>query len=783
MSRNKSIVWFFAVVVVALFMSSCSPTKYVPDNSYLLDKVQIDAKGSSVNSADLTKHLRQRPNFRAFGLFRMYLAVYNMSGRDSTKKINRKLRSIGEAPVIYDPFMTYRSEKELQAYMKSKGYMNAQVASSVKYRKKKRAEVHYTIEPGIPYRIGKVECDIPNDRVMDSVLHLRGGLPNTKLKAGMLFDVDELDEERERLAKHLRRRGYYLFNKDYLNYTADSTVGDHAIDVTLHLKPFSKVLPNGEREETNHNRYRVRHIYVTEHSRSDSKSEDVKMDTSSYSNNMTVLFQDKPFLRPSVIDDELWIETDSLYNEFLVERSYSRLNSLGILRSSNIRFTDLQNDKHEVDCDIDLYPAKPQSFSVDVEGTNSDGDWGFGLNLGYAHKNIFRGSEVLSVKARYAQEACSGISDILHRYVLDLGGDVGITFPRFMFPFLKKDFKRRISASTGFDIRYNYQVRPKTYERKSLTGSMKYLWTWRRFYNYTLDLIDLNYVKIKTDRSFDSIYSADRYSVLRESYSDHLILSAGFSFAYNNQAQVTRSNKTYYRLAIESAGGLLNGICHLAVKKDEDDKEPYKIGHVPFSQYVKLEADYAYNQKLDTRNHLVYHIGMGVAVPYGNASVVPFEKRFFGGGANGVRGWSVRTLGPGRYSSDEYNDFVKQSGDVKLLMNVEYRTKLVWKAEAAAFVDAGNIWTIKNSPSQPNGQFNIKNFYKQIALAYGLGLRFDFSYFLVRFDLGVKCYNPANIGRNKKDAPDCDVHKSPWRFYGLNWKDDFALHFAVGYPF
>lgn len=781
---NRWLAKYFVIVVAltACFMSSCSTTKYVPDNSYLLDKVQIDGGNSDVSNSELTKHLRQRPNFKAFGLFRIYLAVYNMSGRDSTKRINRKLRDMGEAPVIYDPFATYRSERELQAFMKSKGYMNASVSSSVKYKKKKKAEVQYKIEPGVPYRIGKIACEVPNDKIMDSILHTRGGLPNTKLKSGMLFDVDELNEERERLAKFLRRRGYYNFNKDYLKYTADSTVGDKQIDVTLQVRPFSKVLSNGDREESSHNRYRVRHINVTEHDRTENPNEEVKRDTVQYSESMTLMSKGKPFLRPSIIDDELWIETDSLYNEFFVERSYSRLNGLGILRSSNIRFTDLQNEAHEVDCEIDLYPSKPQSFSADVEATVSDGDWGFALNLGYAHKNIFRGSELLSVKTRYAQEAYSEISEILHAYVLDLGGEVGITFPRFLFPFLKKSFKRRISASTGFNVSYNYQKRPQTYERKTFAGSMKYLWTWRRFYNYTLDLLDVNYVKIKTDPRFDSIYSADKYSVLRESYSDHFVVNAGFSFTYNNQALSTSPNKTYCRFALESAGALLNGICHLVSTKDANGQ--YKIGHVPFSQYVKGEADYAFNQKLDGRNRLVYHIGLGVAFPYGNASVVPFERRFFGGGANGVRGWSVRTLGPGRYSSDSYNDFVKQSGDVKLLLNMEYRTKLFWKAEAAAFVDAGNIWTIYDSPSQPKGQFNIKTFYKQIALAYGLGLRLDFSYFLVRLDCGVKCYNPAylDMKNSNNDERYKELHR-PWRFYGLNWRDDCALHFAVGYPF
>lgn len=769
--RHKKInLQYFAVGILFLLFSSCASTKYVPDGSYLLDEVKIDVKENVSDEGDLTQYLRQRPNFKVFGLFRIYMGVYNLSGRDTSKKINRKLKSIGEPPVIYDPYLTFQSEKELQKKMKQKGYMDANVTSDVEFKKKK-AKVTYTITPNQPYTIGEIKNNFNIDHRIDSLMKERGGWANSKLKTDNLFDIDILDDERERIAEYLRRRGYYNFSREYISFMADSSVGNHKIDLSIQLKPLTKSIDNRYTENIEYKPYKIRHINITTYNGSSTDASNVQsLDTLEYNQDITIFSNGKPLLRPSILEEDLRITPHSLYNEFIVERTYSRYNSLGILRSSSIRFSEVGEDSDELDCDISLFSGKPQSISFDVEGTNSNGDLGFALNLGYAHKNIFRGSEVLNINARYAQESYSGLSNILKKYVLDIGGEVSINFPRFLFPFVSKNFKRRIDANTEFKILYNYQIRPNTYERTTISTGMKYLWNHRRFYRYTFDFIDLNYIQISTDPSFDSIYSASKYSVLRESYSDHFIMSSKFTITYDDQSINKNSNQHYYRVSLETAGNTLFAINSLFGGKKNNEGQ-YEIGKIPYSQYIKGEVDYTYNQYLDAKNRLVYHVGFGIAYPYGNGSVVPFERRFFGGGANGVRGWSVRTLGPGSYFSDHYDDFVKQSGDLKLLLNLEYRTKLFWKIEAAAFVDAGNIWTIKNYESQPEGQFKFTEFYKQIALAYGLGLRIDFSYFLIRFDMGAKAYNPARIPSER------------WRFKGINWKDDFALHFAIGYPF
>ncbi len=769
MRFDKHFILVFSLA--ALFWSSCSSTKFVPEGKYLLNKVEIKSDEKTQSEKELWHFLRQEPNFKVFGIYRLYLSIYNLSGRDSTKWRNRTLRAMGESPVIYDPFLTYRSEKELQKYMQTKGYIHAEVTSDVEHKKKK-ANITYTVTANKPYRVRHINYNFAVDPAIDSFMQERG-LRNSLLTEGMLFDTDVLNSERDRITRQLRRQGYFHFNKEFLSYTADSTLGSNQVDITLNLKPFVHILPDGTTKGGKHEKYKIRHInvFTLKSSRSAGNVSFETVDTIAHKPGIFVFFENKkPLIRPKIIENELRILPGQLYNEQQVERTYTRFNSFGVIRSTNIQFNDLKNDSNQLDCSIFLMPAKLQSFSLDLEGTNSWGDLGFATNLGYQHRNIFRGSELLSVKLRYAQEAYSGISDILQKNTRDIGGDVSLNFPRFLFPFLSTPFKQRINSQTEFRLGYNYQIRPNTFERTLATAGVKYIWDMRRYYRYTFDIVDLNYIKITTDPTFDSLYSAPKYSVLRYSYSDHFILNSRFTLMYDDQLNSTRLNRTYYRVSVETAGNLLYGISYLSNQNKNKDGF-YEIGKIPFSQYVKGELAYSYSRYIDKKNRIVYHGTLGIVYPYGNAQIVPFEKRFFGGGANGVRGWAVRTLGPGNFTSENLNDFVQQAGDIKLNASIEYRSKLFWKMELAAFLDGGNIWTIKDYESQPGGYFKFNEFYKQIALSYGLGLRFDFTYFLIRFDAGAKTYNPAKTKAER------------WRFKGFNWSDDTAFHFAIGYPF
>ena len=290
----------------------------------------------------------------------------------------------------------------------------------------------------------------------------------------------------------------------------------------------------------------------------------------------------------------------------------------------------------------------------------------------------------------------------------------------------------------------------------------------------TSQIDDLWASALNKGKTADSI-AADN-PLLRYSYEDHFIMRSAYVFYMsnlrNNIASSAKQRKIYtLRSAWEIAGNLLYAISTLSSMKRAPSGE-YEILGISYSQYAKADLDYAYTLNLNEKNALAFHVGAGIIYPYGNSDMVPFEKRYYSGGANSVRGWSVRTLGPGTYSGhNPLADFMNQCGDIRLDMNAEYRSKLIWKLELALFLDAGNIWTIKDYPSQPGGQFKLNSSYKEIALAYGLGVRFDFNYFLIRVDMGLKMYDPSRIGNR------------PWVIAHHSFDRDASFHFAIGYPF
>jgi outer membrane protein assembly factor BamA len=258
---------------------------------------------------------------------------------------------------------------------------------------------------------------------------------------------------------------------------------------------------------------------------------------------------------------------------------------------------------------------------------------------------------------------------------------------------------------------------------------------------------------------------SNRNAILRYNYEDLFIMKIGFGMSYSNGVDVVRAN-------IETAGNLLNALSNsLNFKKNASGQ--YTLFNIAYAQYAKFDADYTHMLKMDNRNTLALHADFGIACPYGNSTILPFEKRYFSGGANSVRGWSVRELGPGKFrGTDGRIDFINQTGDMKLDMNAELRTYLFWKLNGAFFVDAGNIWTLRNYADQPGGQFHFDTFYQQIAVAYGLGLRLNFNYFILRFDVGMKAINPAYL-----------TEQEHYAIFHPVFSRDFAFHFAVGLPF
>ena len=768
------------VITVLTLLISCNTTKHVPEGQYLLNKVKIDVSEGNdgkFNKKELHNYLRQTPNHEILGGAKFQLSIYNLSGKDSTKWYNKWLRRLGQAPVIYDPELTAASANQLKLALVNQGYMDTEVSVDT-VTDGKKIEVDYHIAPGEPHYIAGITYNIPDDSLRNIIMN---DSSEFILHNGALFNRNDMEEERTKIATRLREKGYFGFNKEYITYTADTTENNKAVDLTLNVMPPYE--NNRIAGYTRHRPFYIRSIYViTDYDpmKRHDLSEYQQEDTVTHKG-INILYGDEHYLRASIIDDNCFIKIGEKYNSADVDRTYQSLGRLGILKYVNIAFE--QAGEHDgklwLDSYILLTKAKPQSVSVSLEGTNSEGDLGFGVETTYQHRNIAKGSELLTAKLGINYESISSdISGLVNNRYAEYSGEVNINFPKFIFPFLKKSFRQKIRANTEFGTTFSYQERPE-YTRVIAGAGWKYKWTEQgSMISHTFDLLDINYVYLPqiTDSFLDEI--APDNPLLRYSYEDHFIMRTGYSFYYTNKKATHGIGNFVYqpdiytiRAGIETAGNILNLFSHITNQKKDPQADAYKVLGIQYSQYVKLNADYSINHSFDRRNSLVFHAGAGVAVPYGNTTILPFEKRFYSGGANSVRGWSVRTLGPGSYNSNNsVSSFMEQCGDIRLDLNLEYRARLFWVFELAAFIDAGNIWTIRSYENQPGGVFKFNEFYKQIAVAYGLGLRMNFNYFLLRLDCGMKAVNPAE-GQERFPL----IHPDFGR--------DFALHFSVGYPF
>lgn len=687
----------------------------------------------------MKSYVRQQSNSRWFSTVKIPLATYSLSGRDSSKWINRMLKAMGEAPVLYDSLRTVQSGYDLRAELHNEGYLGAYVDVETKTHGKK-IDVTYILHPGEPYYIDSITYDI-QDTAIATLLQMDNER-NRNLKKGSRFNVERLDAERKRVTDIVINNGYYKFHKDFITYNADTLAGSHGIGITFTLHRYR----TNQISDTLHSRYTIRNVNFTSGSQDDT---DIH-------------------LRHSVLQGNTFIRSGEPYSNRNLQKTYNYFGRLQAVKYTNIGFREIP-DSTVLDCNIQISTNKPSTISFQPEGTNTAGDFGAAVALTYQNRNLFRGSELLSIELRGAYEAIKGLEGYSNENFEEYSAEARLVFPRFIAPFLSTGFRRRITATSEVSLLYDLQNRPE-YHRRVLSLGWRYKWNDANHHDrYQVDLIDLNYVFmpwISDKFREDYLDNAEsRNAILRYNYEDLLIMKFGLGFTYNNGSNAIKVHA-------ETAGNVLNLLAGpMNLKKNEMGL--YKLFNIAFAQYVKGDFEYTKNVMLDYNNSIVAHIGLGIAYPYGNSTILPFEKRYFSGGANSVRGWSVRGLGPGKFiGRDGKIDFINQTGDMRLDLNLEYRAHLFWKLNGALFIDAGNIWTLRNYEDQPGGQFHIDDFWKQIAVSYGWGVRLNFDYFILRFDFGMKAINPAYDDKNRHYPI---IHPRLSR--------DLTFHFAVGMPF
>ena len=728
-------------VLLALVVTGCSETKYVPEDKYLLDRADLrcDEPARYISLTDMRPFIRQHGNSRWFSALKLPLKTYSLSGRDSTKWINRVLRNMGEPPELYDTLQTALSLQSLTAQMQNLGYLRAS-ADVVVEQKGRKVRTHYILHPGVPYFLQNIDFDIQDTAIARLLSEIA---PERRvLQKGMVFNADHLDQERTQITQYLVNRGYYRFNKDYITYKADSIEGTNRIDLTLVLHPYQ----DNQGTVKPHNVYTIGSV------------------------NFLSGNPDNPDipLREKVLRRNTFLEVGDVYSARQLRNTYNHFGRLGIVRYTSINFHE-HDDEPVLDCDINLSTNKSSTISFQPEGTNTAGDFGAAATVTFQNRNIFHGSENLSIELRGAYEAIKNLEGYGGGNYIEYSVGTKLTFPRFIAPFLSSSFRRRINATSELAANYDLQNRPE-FHRRVFSVGWKYRWNDQgRHDRYQVDLLDLNYIYMPwISPTFEREYldnASSRNAILRYNYENLFIMKFGVGYSYNNNRWAIRAN-------VETAGNLLNWAAR-AMHFHVNEEGQYTFLNIAYAQYARGTFDFTRNINLDFNNQLVFHVGFGIAYPYGNSTILPFEKRYFSGGANSVRGWSVRSLGPGKFvGTDGRIDFINQTGDMKLDLNVEYRAKLFWKFSGALFIDAGNIWTLREYDEQPGGQFKFSEFFEQLAASYGLGVRLNFDFFIVRFDMGMKAVNPAysdNVGHFPLLHP--------------KFSRDFAFHFAVGLPF
>ncbi|MCB9017983.1 MAG: hypothetical protein H6544_05215, partial [Prevotellaceae bacterium] len=580
MVKIENILGFVLVLSLAC---SCSMTKYVPEGDHLLNKVVINTDNKKVASSDLIEYVQQQPNKSWTFLGRVSLRVYSLSGRDTSKWRNRMLRKMGEDPVIYRPYLMKDTETQLARRMQNLGYLNAKVTEDTEFRNKK-AKVIYRIETGTQYTIRNFKMGITDSAIVNLLHHPRVERMY-EVHDGQPFLSEYLDNISSRLTRFLRNQGFYNLAKENFYFLVDTAVGNHQVDVEL----MSRNLTNDTiGQNPAFLRYRIQKVTIVSglDQFDQSSVEDFKkVDTVNYQG-VTILYGKNHFIRPSVIYANNFIRPGRYYSDRLQENTYSSLNSMSAVKQAGVYFQPA-NDSMLLNAFITIAPANIYYWQLGVDGTNSAGDLGMASYLTFQNRNLFNGSETFRIKLNGAFESINGnadydvVSDIYYEY----GGEVSLTFPQFLFPFISDQYRQQVGANTVFSTGLNWRNRPE-YNRRFLSLDWKYKWTaLRRKMNHTFDIYNINYVATPwTSAWFSQYLDREDNAVLRESYKDQFITRTSYMMTYSSNIGPRAQLEGYTIQAAADVAGTLPYLYSRIADKAQVNGS-YELLGMPFAQY------------------------------------------------------------------------------------------------------------------------------------------------------------------------------------------------------
>ena len=795
---------------------SCKVCKYVPDDENLLKKVNIEltnyTQESNFLKEDLYSLLVQKPNRKLFFNYRFYLSLYNFSNQeridkkvikkqvkidkvnerinlknefllslDSSAKIkNLKERKLvfgerlqlkGEAPVIFSSFKTVRSKDQLTKFLFNKGYFQNNISDSIIISKKNREiELTFLIDIGKPTFLNKIEYLCKDEAISEYLDSIQS---NSLLKKGEFFDTDILTNERDRISKYLRNRGFYSFNKEFIYFDLDTNRISNKINLILGIQNYKRT-NSGVFEELDHKKYSISKINVR-----------IKPDLTLNSN--IILDSSKtPFLsiynyqsikfKKKIFKKSILLKKDDLYREDYAKQTYKSLVSLGLFNYVNISF-DTAGNNHLIG-NIDLNPSKTQNISFSLDGTNNERLFGFQGSFDYAHNNLFHSGERLLISFKSSFEIQLLLTDAEMTEISnkintrEIGPEFHFYLPKYFLINKIGNLKNHINPLTEFTGAINIRERP---DFNRINQEFSFGWVFHEKKNITWHVNPLLISIVDVDISTKLQEEIDNFndSYISASFQDHVVAGGVFSFEFNNQKLNYNTNAFYCKTTFESAGGALFRIHELIQKEKNMFTNSYDFLGIRYAHFQKATLDIRYYQSLLKESKMVYRLFSGIGIPRNNfKEALPFEKSFFVGGSNSLRAWRARSLGPGGYF-DSLVSFDK-IGDIKFEGNLEYRFPVSKWLEGAMFMDFGNIWLMGYDSSRLDGQFKWNKAVNQIAIGGGLGLRLNFEYFILRMDFAIPVRQPYDgVGRwvfNKSKGTKSQDFKT-------------QLNIGIGYPF
>lgn len=788
MSRRS---WHIFLILVGVMLSSCNVTRNLQEGQYFVQQIKIETdketpRAERITSDELKNYLRQDINKRFLGI-NLYAGIGSSTTKRDSKFWNKIREKMGEEPILLSESAVKLSCQNFKNYMDSRGFFSSWVECDVDtLRKPKRAYITFKTHQGNPYRISTTSYEFRDKGLEALILSSQDA---TLIKSGEIFDIATLSAERERIASLVRDRGYYYFTVNNIEYLADTLARDYTVGLKTIIKQnLVGYNQKGEPIMKDNQIYRVGQINVFPEF-DPLKSQDDQalinsLDTVRY-RNFNIIYEGKPNIRPKVVRSLVPITSGYLYKPSRISNTYDRLMSTGYFKSAKIAIEEdnefsmvvrdsrdttriLNENQGFLNYNIYCTPALKQSFSIELEGSITSSFYGLKATAGYQNRNLFKGAESFDFDVTMGYEYMRA-RDAKKRNAIEFGVAAGLTFPRFLLPFLSdlRRFQSLTTPRTKVNVSVNFQDRP--YYRRTLSNaSWGYSWSYHGSSSFSLRPVDITII----DMAFidDEFYNSLQNRYLQNSYSSQLISAMSFTYSFSNQAKNLGGNATLLRVNAEISGNIVDGLCHW-LSKPAPGEDYYNLFGIRYSQYFRLDASVSRKIMLGEKSAIAGRLYGGFGIAYGNSDALPMDRLFYSGGSNSMRGWTPRMLGPGTVPLPKDSLYPTQLGDMRLEANLEFRFPIWGLFHGATFFDVGNIWFLRRNDAEysPDAVFHIKDFYKSLGFNTGIGIRLDIKFAVLRLDWGIQLHNPNN------PAGERWIHNFRW--------SNTALNFGVGYPF